>query len=58
MVILRDPENPIVDKIAGSLEFKESIDGLATAHICSAGSCKKPTTDVNEMLRLLNVELK
>jgi len=58
VVILRDPENPIVDKIAGSLEFKESIDGLATAHICSAGSCKKPTTDVNEMLRLLNVELK
>jgi len=57
VVIFKDSENPIANKIAGSLKFKNSIDNLATAHICSAGSCKLPTTDVNEMLRLLNVKL-
>ncbi len=56
VVILKDPKNPVIDKIAESLKFKESIDNKATAHVCAAGSCKIPTTDVNEMLRLLDVK--
>ncbi len=56
VVILKDPKNPVIDKIAESLKFKESIDNKATAHVCAAGSCKMPTTDVNEMLRLLDVK--
>ena len=38
-------------KISESLKFKNSIDGKTTAYICSSGSCKKPTTDVVEMLK-------
>lgn len=56
VIIFKDPDNPIVDKIAESLEFKESIDGKATAHICAAGSCKMPTTNIDEMLKLLDVK--
>jgi uncharacterized protein YyaL (SSP411 family) len=56
VVILKDPDNPVVDQIAESLKFKESINGMATAHICVAGSCKIPTTDVDKMLKLLDVK--
>ena len=56
VVILKDPDNPVVDQIAESLKFKESIDGMATAYICAAGSCKIPTTDVDKMLKLLDVK--
>ena len=54
VLILKDPDNPgDLDKISESLKFKKSIDGKATAYICSSGSCKKPTTDIIEMLKLL-----
>ncbi len=58
VVIFKDPNNPDdVNKIAESLRFKESVDGMATAHICTSESCKQPTTDVNEMLKILGVNL-
>ena len=54
VLILKDPENPgDLDKISKSLKFKNNINGKTTAYICSSGSCKKPTNDVVEMLKLL-----
>ena len=47
-----DPQE--VNKIAGSLQSKEMIDNKATAYICATGSCKNPTTDINEMFKILD----
>lgn len=56
VTIFKDSNNPdVLNKLAESIGFKESIDGKATAYVCSAGTCKQPTTDVNEMLKLLGV---
>jgi uncharacterized protein len=56
VIIFKNSDNPgDVNKIAESLKFKKSIEGLATAHVCAAGSCKIPTTDIDEMLKLLDV---
>ena len=58
VIIFKDQDNPSdVNKIAESIGFKKSVDGMATAYICTAGSCKQPTTDVNEMLKILGVKL-
>jgi uncharacterized protein YyaL (SSP411 family) len=58
VVIFKDPDNPgDVNKITNSIGFKKSVDGMATAYICTSRSCKQPTTDVNEMLKLLGVNL-
>ena len=56
VIIFKDTDNPDdVDKIAESLKLKGSVDGMATAYVCAAGCCKIPTTDVDEMLKLLGV---
>jgi uncharacterized protein YyaL (SSP411 family) len=34
------------------------IDGKATAYVCSANSCRKPTTDIAEMEQFLERQLK
>jgi len=34
--------------------FHSSINGQATAYICSSYNCKLPTSDIDTMLRLLN----
>ena len=58
VLIFKDQDNPDdVNKIAESLGYKKSIDGMATAYICTGESCKQPTTDVDEMLKLLGVKL-
>ena len=58
VIIFKDQDNPgDMNKIAESMRYKKSIDGMATAYICTGDSCKQPTTDVNEMLKLLGVEL-
>jgi uncharacterized protein len=57
VIIFKNTANPDdVNRIAESIGFKESIDGMATAYICAAESCKQPTTDINEMLKLLGVK--
>jgi len=54
VVIFKDVNNPdVANKIAKSIEHKNSLDGNATAYVCAAGSCKLPTTDPDEMLKLL-----
>ncbi len=57
VLIFKDTDNHTdVEKIAESLKLKENINGMATAYVCAAGSCKIPTTDVGEMLKLLGVK--
>ncbi|MBM4240661.1 MAG: thioredoxin domain-containing protein [Euryarchaeota archaeon] len=56
-VVLKSKENANkLKEIAKSLKFKESIEGKATSYICSQGTCKIPTTDIGEMLNLLDVD--
>jgi uncharacterized protein YyaL (SSP411 family) len=58
VIIFKDPTNPgDINKIAESIGFKESVEGKATAYICTSESCKQPTTDVNKMLKFLGVNL-
>ncbi len=57
VIIFKDQDNPNdVNKIAESIEHKNNVEGIATAYICTAGSCKQPTTHVNEMLKILGVK--
>ena len=57
VLIFKDTDNHTdVEKIAESLKLKDNINGMATAYVCAAGSCKIPTTDVGEMLKLLGVK--
>jgi hypothetical protein len=42
-----------IDAVAGFAKNCGSVEGKATAYVCSGRSCKDPTTDVKEMLALL-----
>jgi uncharacterized protein YyaL (SSP411 family) len=57
-ILFKNSDDPHeVNKIAGSLQSKEMIDDKATAYICATGSCKNPTTDINEMFKILEEKL-
>jgi uncharacterized protein len=54
VVIFKDINKPeVANKIAASIKHKNSLDGYATGYVCAAGSCKLPTTDPDEILKLL-----
>ena len=42
-----------VDSVAGFAKNYGSVDGKATAYVCSGRSCKEPTTDLKDLLALL-----
>ncbi len=44
-----------ITRFAKYTEFHSSIDDKATAYVCSDFTCKMPVTDIEEMLKLLNV---
>jgi uncharacterized protein YyaL (SSP411 family) len=46
-------KTPKIEKIAEYTKNYRAIEGKATAYVCSNFSCKKPTTDPQEMLKLL-----
>jgi uncharacterized protein YyaL (SSP411 family) len=48
-----DQESPDIDSIAPFIKNYISIDGKATAYVCLNNACKKPTTDITEMLRMI-----
>ena len=48
-------ESPGIARLIEFIKNQPSIDGRATAYICTNYKCKLPTTDINEMLRLLDV---
>ena len=45
-------ENPEITKIAEFTKEHKPINGKATAYVCSNFSCKKPTTDPAEMMKM------
>ncbi|MFQ5688224.1 MAG: thioredoxin domain-containing protein [Candidatus Scalindua sp.] len=57
VVLLRpsDQEEPDIIRLAKFTEYQSSLDGKATAYVCLDYACKMPTTDTEEMLKLLNV---
>ncbi len=57
LISLTGVESSRLTKIIPSLEFKKMENNKATAHICSEGSCKTPTNDLNNILKLLNVKI-
>jgi len=55
-VVLFRPDNaesPEISRLAKFTLAQRSIDGKATAYVCSNYACKRPTTDADEMLRVL-----
>lgn len=56
VVILRTQEKDgdAITRLAPYTRFHTSIDGKATAYVCQNFSCNRPTTDIGEMLKLLN----
>ncbi len=57
-VVLLNPDGRASPTIARFAEFtrnQPSIDGRATAYVCMNYNCKMPTTDINEMLGLLDI---
>jgi uncharacterized protein YyaL (SSP411 family) len=56
VIILRSAEQslPEIDHIATFTKNHSSINGKATAYICSNYDCRLPTSDIDTMLRLLN----
>jgi hypothetical protein len=57
VVLLRpsDQEEPDIIRLAKFTEYQSSFDGKATAYVWLDYACKMPTTDTEEMLKLLNV---
>jgi len=44
-----------IAKLAEFTKNQPSIEGKATAYICTNYNCQPPTTDINKMLELLDV---
>ena len=59
VVIFRPVETKSAEilSLAKYAEPMESIDGKPTAYICENYNCKLPTTNINQMLELLNVNI-
>ncbi len=59
VVLLRPPDDDasaIVSIAPFTKDLKPLQDGRATAYVCTNFTCHRPTTDVDEMLKLLNVQ--
>ncbi|MDH7500246.1 MAG: thioredoxin domain-containing protein, partial [candidate division NC10 bacterium] len=48
-----EEESPPIVRISPSLKDLSSIQGKAAAYLCSGGACQPPTTEIAELLRLL-----
>jgi len=57
VVIFRSDDEPdaVITRIAPFTKDMKSIDSKATAYVCYNFVCSKPTTDIQEMLMLLNI---
>ena len=57
-VVLLNPlgrNSPMIAKLAEFTRNQPSINGRATAYVCMSYNCKPPTTDINQMIELLDV---
>ena len=50
-----EQESPDIVRLAEFTKHLSSINGRATVYVCLNYTCKLPTTDINKMLKLLNV---
>ncbi len=48
-----EQESPDIGRISELIKNKESLNNKATAYVCSDYACKSPTTDISEMLSML-----
>jgi len=57
VIIFRPEDEPdaAITHIAPFTKDMKSLDGKVTAYICSNFTCSKPTTDIQEMLMMLNI---
>ncbi|MHA1963421.1 MAG: thioredoxin domain-containing protein [Candidatus Thorarchaeota archaeon] len=46
-----------VSRLAPFAKFHDTVGGKATAHVCIDYNCKLPTTDTNQLLKLLGIEI-
>ena len=60
VVIFRpsDEEEPEITKVAGFTRDIVTIEGKATAYVCTNYACDIPVTDIDEMLRLMRTTSK
>ncbi len=58
LVVVFKPNNeaqPEIAQIAPSTQHREALNNKATAYICVNKSCKAPTTNIREMLKMLSI---
>jgi len=48
-----EQKNPDIDAVAGFIKKHKAIDGKATAYVCQDHFCKMPTTEIDEMLKMI-----
>jgi uncharacterized protein YyaL (SSP411 family) len=48
-----DIESPLIDRLSEYIKYQGSLDGKATAYVCTNFACKEPTTEVDKMLELI-----
>ena len=55
VVIFRpsDTKSPAIDGVVDFIQSYKPVEGKATAYVCLGQTCKTPTTDVSEMLKMM-----
>jgi uncharacterized protein len=49
-----DEASPTIDEVADFVKTHVSVGGKATAYVCSGHACKRPTTEIQEMMDQIN----
>jgi uncharacterized protein YyaL (SSP411 family) len=55
LIFRSEGDNPEITNLAAYTKTQIPIEGKATAYVCQNYECQLPTTEINEMLRMLNV---
>jgi uncharacterized protein YyaL (SSP411 family) len=55
LVFRPEGKDPEITNLATYTKDQIPIEGKATAYVCQNYECQHPTTEVNEMLKMLNV---
>ncbi|MBD3196964.1 MAG: DUF255 domain-containing protein [Candidatus Lokiarchaeota archaeon] len=51
-----DKEEPTIDKLANYIQYFTKQDDFAAGYVCVNKTCKKPTSDINEILEFMNTQ--
>jgi len=55
LIFRPEGEDPEITNLAAYTKDQVPIEGKTTAYVCQNYECQLPTTEVNEMLKMLNV---